>query len=564
MASETLSREGANLQITLGNPSFPLPEATLSIAGGERTTFYGNEPIDVEVHATDSIQSVTYFIDDIITGVYKQAPFRMLFALQAGEKKSVSAKVVFTSRFEITTPPQSIEATLLNQPPSIQSIFPPSGSTWLKSDVTYLFVNASDEEGDSLHFILLDSGGDEIIAVEDPEPIPLKDVKLGSNFFTIRVQDSKYGFADQFYFLNFIEDGMQQIAQGSPLEADDDVEEKNDGTIDIEGDLDLGEKLVGIRFPTVGIPPGASIDSAYVQFTSQKAEQTGMATCEISVQQGIHTSPFQNMVNNLSSRHMLDTRVLWEMPDWLEVNEKSSLQRTPDLQSLLSDLVAQSGWTDTSRIQLFFQINGSESKRSAFSVDQVQEFAPQLIIHYRSDFTIQHPDPPLNFSFEQVSNTTGMLRWNGPDGTDILGFKIFVNDTTPLLANETELHLANLEQDIEYIVSGKTIGEKGAESILSDTFGFMLGTVSVNNAQHQFDISIWPNPSPGNLTIKFSQIQILPIPYKIHALNGQIVQEGVLLSDENSLDVREIPSGTYYLSVVDTGGNAQVVKWSKW
>ncbi len=563
MTSETLTSDGLDVRIVLGDGSFPQPAASLIIAGGERSEFYANEPINVELQSTDSVLSVEYFLDDLIQGVFAQPPFQMNFKLRPGQEKEVHAEVEFSSGYKIVTPKQSVAATLANQSPTIHSIFPSAGSTWLKSEVTHLFVNASDIEGDSLQFILLDSGGDEILRVNDPAPIPLSDVSLGSNYFTIRVQDHKYGFADQFYFLNFIEDGVKQMAQGSPLTADDDIEEKSDGEIDVTGDLDLGEKLTGIRFPIVSIPPGSIIDSAFVLFTSQKAEQDGMASCRIRAEKSINARPLSTNQNELTARTLSDQSITWNLPVWCEVNERSLLQRTPDLQPLLNELVNQSGWTDSSRVHLLFETIGSASKRSAYSIDQVQEFGPHLMVYYRSDFSVPDPDPPFDFEFVQTSDNAGVLKWQEPSETTIEGYKIFINDTFPRLALEPALELSNLRSGIEYRVAGKTIGARGAESVDSDHFAFMLGTVDISDESHERTLSIWPNPVQEKLFVKISASDWQPMAYKILARNGQIIQRGTMRAEDFVLDVQSLPSGVYFLSLSHDHHQPLVTRWTK-
>ena len=71
---------------------------------------------------------------------------------------------------------------------------------------------------------------------------------------------------------------MQEAGQTTPLDipivaANDDVEEKLSGKMDHDsGDLDLGDKNVGLRF-AVEVPPGATIVTAYVQFSAEEEGQ---------------------------------------------------------------------------------------------------------------------------------------------------------------------------------------------------------------------------------------------------------------------------------------------------
>ena len=104
----------------------------------------------------------------------------------------------------------------------------------------------------------------------------------------------------------------------------------------------------------------------------------------------------------------------------------------------------------------------------------------------------------------KTSDATGVLRWNEPDGSDITGYQIFINDTIPLLALKPSLELEGLEQSIEYQITGKTIAARGAESPHSDRFTFELGTVGTSDRHNKLPISIWPNPSAQMLFIKIS------------------------------------------------------------
>ena len=53
------------------------------------------------------------------------------------------------------------------------------------------------------------------------------------------------------------------------ITANADDAEQNGMVVDLAGnDLDIGSQIVGLRFLNLGIPAGATIDSAFVQFTA--------------------------------------------------------------------------------------------------------------------------------------------------------------------------------------------------------------------------------------------------------------------------------------------------------
>ena len=52
------------------------------------------------------------------------------------------------------------------------------------------------------------------------------------------------------------------------VQENDDVEEISDGSVHTSiNDLELGDKMCGIRFQNVTIPPGTTITKAYIKFT---------------------------------------------------------------------------------------------------------------------------------------------------------------------------------------------------------------------------------------------------------------------------------------------------------
>ncbi len=88
----------------------------------------------------------------------------------------------------------------------------------------------------------------------------------------------------------------------------DDAEQKTSGSVNITStDLDMivdgttTQSAVGLRFPNVTVPPGATIQSAYVQF---RVDETGSAATSLLVQgQAIDNAPtFTTQKNNITSR----------------------------------------------------------------------------------------------------------------------------------------------------------------------------------------------------------------------------------------------------------------------
>lgn len=68
-----------------------------------------------------------------------------------------------------------------------------------------------------------------------------------------------------------------------------------------------------------------------------------------------------------------------------------------------------------------------------------------------------------------------------------------------------------------------------------------------------YDISdfvvLYPNPTFGELTLKFKMLDKLdePLPYRIHDLNGNIMEQGNFFNLINAINCDQYRSGTYLL-----------------
>ena len=132
----------------------------------------------------------------------------------------------------------------------------------------------------------------------------------------------------------------------------------------VDGDLDLGAEIVGLRFSGVALPPGAIIETAVVQF---RASENGTAPTDLQIVGllGSDVPTFAAVNNDLSSRPATATTIAWSPGPWTAgvagVNE-----RTPDLTALLQELVDQPDWSTKSSVALRVQGTG---QRAAVAFD---------------------------------------------------------------------------------------------------------------------------------------------------------------------------------------------------
>ncbi|MGH7964479.1 MAG: hypothetical protein ACRERD_22125, partial [Candidatus Binatia bacterium] len=162
----------------------------------------------------------------------------------------------------------------------------------------------------------------------------------------------------------------------------DDAEEKASGKVLLtNGTLKLeSSQTVGLRFTSVSIPRGATIQRVWVQFTAGKRESKA-TVLTIKGQAVDHASPFTTMIKNLSSRAKTTAAVSWSPEPWTVVGEAGLKQRTPDLAGIIQEVVSRPGWSNGNALALIITGTGLRTARS-FNGDA--NGAPFLYVEYAS------------------------------------------------------------------------------------------------------------------------------------------------------------------------------------
>ncbi len=164
----------------------------------------------------------------------------------------------------------------------------------------------------------------------------------------------------------------------------DDAEEKSSGGMSLtSGDLELvydgGIQKVGMRFNGVGIPQGATIVTAYVQF---KVDEVNSEATSLTIQgHKVAQAPtFTTTSGNISSRPRTLAAVLWSPVPWTTAGVTGPDQRTPEIAPVIQEIVNQAGWSSGNSLALIITGTGH---RTAKSYDGNPSGAPLLHIEYR-------------------------------------------------------------------------------------------------------------------------------------------------------------------------------------
>ncbi|MEE9345417.1 MAG: hypothetical protein V3U88_07395, partial [Methylococcales bacterium] len=143
-------------------------------------------------------------------------------------------------------------------------------------------------------------------------------------------------------------------------------------------DQDAHSQLVGMRFNGLTIPQGASITRASVQFQTDET-YSGITNLLIHGQDANNASTFIIVNANISSRAQTNAAVDWVPAPWTNIGEAGVTQQTPNIASIIQEIVNRSGWSSGNSLALMISGSGRHTAES-FNGDPAG--APVLHVEY--------------------------------------------------------------------------------------------------------------------------------------------------------------------------------------
>jgi hypothetical protein len=163
----------------------------------------------------------------------------------------------------------------------------------------------------------------------------------------------------------------------------DDAEESASGEMyltssDLELTFDGSDQTVGMRFNVIGIPQGAQIMNAYIQF---QVDEISSDTTSLTIQGEAHDDAptFNTVSGDISSRVRTAASEPWMPVPWIMVGESGPDQQTPDISSVIQEIVDRSGWTSGNSVAIIITGTG---ERVAESYNGTAAGAPLLHVEY--------------------------------------------------------------------------------------------------------------------------------------------------------------------------------------
>lgn len=137
-------------------------------------------------------------------------------------------------------------------------------------------------------------------------------------------------------------------------------------------------QTIGLRYSEVGVPRGATITSATLEFQAA-ADHSTAATYTIFGEDVANSAAFTTASSDLTGRASTGTTVSWTPGAWRYNETQSTIDNNVDLKSVLQEIVDRSDWCGGNALSLFISGGGS---RIARAYEDSPSGAPKLKITY--------------------------------------------------------------------------------------------------------------------------------------------------------------------------------------
>jgi len=168
-----------------------------------------------------------------------------------------------------------------------------------------------------------------------------------------------------------------------PGESDDDAYDNGTAIQRATNPLIMGDILgtqyqTGVRFKSLDIPPGSTINTAKVTFQAQLDRTTNTCNIQIKGQDDDNPNTFSTHADFIA-RARTTQYVNWDdVPDWITNNDYD----TPSLTDIIQAIINRPLWASGNSLVLFFANNASSNnaERRGKSYDLSTTLCPNLII----------------------------------------------------------------------------------------------------------------------------------------------------------------------------------------
>lgn len=350
---------------------------------------------------------------------------------------------------------------------------------------------------------------------------------------------------------------------------------------DIELVYDGKQQIVGIRFSSVNIAQGTTVSSANIQFTTDDNidnNMNGELLLTIHGEKSINAADVSTVKHDISGRTKTTASATWSPLAWNTPNETGINQKTPNLGSIITEIVGQAGWQSGNAIMIIIEGTSTTEYRRA----DWYHARPLLLIETEDGLKYNcGSDIPIN---DNNSNTLKDFR----DVTVTLPVAL-ISFTAEKIQENAHLNWTTAsEENNDYFIVEKSIDNINFEEIdrvkgagnsnkiikyqsidynLSEGISYyrlrqvdfdskfsISNVVAVRN-NHDNQMSIFPNPSNGDISVENKE----DVDVSIYSITGQeLANYHFEANTINKIDITNQPKGIYFLAYVSN--NKRVIK----
>ncbi|NVK54632.1 MAG: pilus assembly protein PilY [Alteromonadaceae bacterium] len=168
-------------------------------------------------------------------------------------------------------------------------------------------------------------------------------------------------------------------AQYQVADSDDNVEEATNGWASTGKELTFrsnSNNFIGLRFPEVNIPQGATVSRAYIEFTAYDTDRNNGASMLI---RGIDKDDIPNFRNHnrFDLQNIAKTAgITWSMPEF----KRNQSYDTVDISGIVNAIVGRAGWQAGN--SLGFVLSDFNALHGAYSYSGKPSKAPRLYVEF--------------------------------------------------------------------------------------------------------------------------------------------------------------------------------------
>jgi hypothetical protein len=223
---------------------------------------------------------------------------------------------------------------------------------------------------------------------------------------------------------------------------------------------------LGLRYQSVPIPPGSTIESAFIQFSPfEPSEET--IVIDIYCENNANPPAFTNEDYNITDRPWNGYNSNWEVPEWDWIPNDNS--RTHNIKDLVQYVIDMEGWEKNNPIVFIlkgnYPLNDEQFPKIAYSYEYAQEYyAPILTVTFTESAAVDEKElvKSLNISPNPVTDNFTVSLTDIKDGEynismyDLQGKRVYELHNGMLTQGDHQFALSasalNLEQGI-YMLS---------------------------------------------------------------------------------------------------------------